>query len=73
MNNFHHKEKPLPGGSRVILFIAGGMTFSEMRSAYEVGEKLNRQVIIGSTSILTPKQYVNSLKSLKKIESLGIE
>jgi len=72
-------EKSSTGG-RVILFIAGGATYSEMRSVYELSSKFNREVILGgfvlssgltfegSTSVMTPTQYVESLKKLKKVE-----
>ena len=32
----------------MIIFVAGGMTYSEIRSAYEVGAKLQRDVYIGA-------------------------
>ena len=37
-----------PIRQRVIVFIAGGMTYSEMRTAYQVGAKLQRDVYIGA-------------------------
>eukprot|EP01111_Echinosteliopsis_oligospora_P010004 TRINITY_DN3032_c0_g1_i2.p1 TRINITY_DN3032_c0_g1~~TRINITY_DN3032_c0_g1_i2.p1 ORF type:complete len:211 (-),score=77.82 TRINITY_DN3032_c0_g1_i2:89-721(-) len=52
-------------GARIIVFIAGGMTYSEMRSAYEISQATQRQVIIGSTHILTPADFVEQLASLK--------
>jgi hypothetical protein len=47
-------EKPSASGSKVIIFILGGMTYSEMRSAYEVSAKSHREVIIGTNSPLSP-------------------
>jgi len=64
------KTTPISSGARVIIFIAGGMTFSEMRSAYELAQKHKREVIIGSTHMLTPTMYVESLKSLHKMDQL---
>jgi syntaxin-binding protein 1 len=32
---------------RIILFVAGGITYSEQRMAYLVGKALNKDVIIG--------------------------
>lgn len=46
---------------RIIVFVAGGVTYSELRSAYEISE---RDVVIGSTHIITPKQFVDDLKVL---------
>ncbi|KAH9930294.1 Sec1-like protein [Fomitopsis serialis] len=50
---------------RVIVFIAGGMTYSEMREAYLLSKSLNKDVIIGSTSSITPGQFVDDLKVLE--------
>ncbi len=35
------------GRQRIILFVAGGITYSEQRMAYLVGKALNKEVIIG--------------------------
>lgn len=37
-----------PIRQRVVVFVAGGMTYSEMRTAYQVGAKLQRDVYIGA-------------------------
>jgi syntaxin-binding protein 1 len=37
-----------PIRQRVIMFVAGGITYSEMRTAYQVGAKLQRDVYIGA-------------------------
>lgn len=49
---------------RVLVFIAGGMTYSEMREAYLLSSQLGRDVIIGSTHALTPRQFIDDLKVL---------
>jgi hypothetical protein len=43
------------------------MTFSEMRSSYEVMKEQNREIIIGSTNVWNPSTFVDSLKKLDKI------
>ncbi|KAM3583138.1 syntaxin binding protein 1 [Umbelopsis sp. WA50703] len=55
-----------PTGARLIIFVAGGMTYSEMRSAYEIADIHNREVIIGSSHIITPAGYVQDLSLLRK-------
>jgi len=63
-------EKPSSSGSKVIIFVLGGMTYSEIRSVYEVSAKSHREVIIGSNWPVTPKEIVQNLRELKKSEKL---
>lgn len=49
---------------RIIVFIAGGATFSELRCLYEIMDKCDREVVIGTTHLLTPKDYIHSLRHL---------
>jgi syntaxin-binding protein 1 len=51
--------------SRLLVFVAGGMTYSEMREAYQLSNVLHKEVIIGSTHAMTPRQYIDDLKVLE--------
>ncbi|KAJ1737638.1 syntaxin binding protein 1 [Coemansia sp. Benny D160-2] len=51
-------------GGVLVIYIAGGVTLSEMRTVYEIARTFNRQVYIGSTHIITPRGFVDDLKSL---------
>jgi syntaxin-binding protein 1 len=35
------------GKQRMIIFVAGGITYSEMRLAYTVGQALGKEIFIG--------------------------
>ncbi|CAJ0826375.1 5046_t:CDS:10 [Entrophospora sp. SA101] len=50
---------------RIIAFVAGGLTYSEIRSAYELTESHNKDVIIGSTHAITPRNFIEDLKLLR--------
>ncbi|KAJ2492647.1 syntaxin binding protein 1 [Coemansia sp. RSA 2050] len=50
--------------ARVILFIIGGVTYSEVRAAEEISAKYNREVIVGSTHIVEPSTYLKEVSSL---------
>eukprot|EP00326_Haptolina_ericina_P017194 CAMPEP_0181195132 /NCGR_PEP_ID=MMETSP1096-20121128/14712_1 /TAXON_ID=156174 ORGANISM="Chrysochromulina ericina, Strain CCMP281" /NCGR_SAMPLE_ID=MMETSP1096 /ASSEMBLY_ACC=CAM_ASM_000453 /LENGTH=566 /DNA_ID=CAMNT_0023284691 /DNA_START=96 /DNA_END=1796 /DNA_ORIENTATION=+ len=54
---------------RMIVFILGGATQSEARSIHEVTKSLGREIILGSTSMLTPSSYLTSLKQLRKADA----
>ncbi|XP_069497962.1 syntaxin-binding protein 3 [Ambystoma mexicanum] len=54
-------------GSKLIIFIIGGITYSEMRCAYEFSKMHpSCEVIIGSTHMLTPKNILDDIKALNK-------
>ncbi|KAF8074953.1 Sec1-like snare protein, partial [Lyophyllum atratum] len=62
---------PRPGAAqtetrqRLIVFIAGGATYSELREGYQLSSALNKDVYIGSTHMLTPFRFVDDMKALE--------
>jgi len=64
------KEIENKGKGKFILFLIGGASYSEMRSIYEVASNLGKEVILGSTSIITPGEFIGQIKDLKKNELL---
>ncbi|CAE7050700.1 unnamed protein product [Rhizoctonia solani] len=66
-----HKAAP-PGGrnntdalkQRVFVFVAGGMTYSEMRTAYTMSTLQNKEVFVGSTHPMNPARFVSDLRAI---------
>jgi len=52
--------------ARFIVFVLGGVTFSEMRSTYELADGLKANIYIGSTSALTAEKYIRELADLRE-------
>lgn len=58
-NHKFNKKEPLNYvGGRVIVFVVGGLCYNELKTAYEIIAKEQREIILGSTSIMTPKEYL---------------
>ena len=55
-----------PPRQRVIVFVAGGMTYSEIRTAYQLSEALGKDVVVGSTHVITPESFIDDLSNLDR-------
>merc|ERR1719336_1766356 len=50
---------------RIMVFIAGGATYSEMRAGYEVtNDKKNWEIVMGGTHIMTPEEFLDYVKDV---------
>ncbi|KAI3392282.1 hypothetical protein diail_5919 [Diaporthe ilicicola] len=49
---------------RIIVFCAGGATYSEARSCYEISEKQNRDVFLVTSHMVTPKMFARQVGDL---------
>ena len=58
------KDIPTVSERAVMAFIIGGMTYSEVRSAYEVSASSKRDCFIGSTHVILPETFLQALSTL---------
>ncbi|URE15790.1 SNARE-interacting protein KEULE [Musa troglodytarum] len=55
-------------GQRIFIFIIGGATRSELRVVHRLTSKLNREIILGSSSLDDPPQFITKLKLMSAQE-----
>eukprot|EP01097_Dermamoeba_algensis_P005726 TRINITY_DN3623_c0_g1_i1.p1 TRINITY_DN3623_c0_g1~~TRINITY_DN3623_c0_g1_i1.p1 ORF type:complete len:605 (-),score=165.82 TRINITY_DN3623_c0_g1_i1:264-2078(-) len=60
------KQETVLSGPRAIVFVIGGVTFSEIRAMGELMEAQHREIIIGSNILLRPSDFVDNLKVLER-------
>ena len=53
---------PLQG--RIFIYVIGGFTYSELRVVHHLSSKLNKDVFIGGTSLIKPKNFIEDLRLL---------
>lgn len=49
---------------RIIVFMAGGATYSESRACYEVSQSLNKDIYLATTHMLTPSLFLRQVGDL---------
>ena len=53
--------------SRILVFVIGGLSYNEMRVAYEITtERKNWEVVMGGTHISQPETFLDDIKNLDK-------
>ena len=48
-------------GKRIVVFVVGGITRSEMRVAHTLSKRHGRDIVLGGTSIDTPDTFLKNL------------
>ncbi|TVU12758.1 hypothetical protein EJB05_46428 [Eragrostis curvula] len=51
-------------GNRIFVFMIGGATRSELRTVHKLTMKMKREVVLGSSSIDDPPQFISKLKAV---------
>ena len=64
-SDIRRADRALPSGGKIIVFIAGGATYSEIRSIYEAVKAHNRDIVLGTTHIITPRPFLFQLRDLR--------
>lgn len=49
---------------RIVVFMGGGATYSESRACYDVSEKLNRDIFLVTSHMVTPKLFLRQVGDL---------
>ncbi|XP_057511196.1 SNARE-interacting protein KEULE-like [Actinidia eriantha] len=55
-------------GQRIFIFIVGGATRSELRVCHKLTTKLKREIVLGSSSLDDPVQFITKLKLMTASE-----
>ncbi|GJJ13940.1 hypothetical protein Clacol_008197 [Clathrus columnatus] len=50
---------------RLLVFVAGGVTYSEMREVYQASTTLGRDILIGSTHLVFPESFIDDMRVLE--------
>ncbi|KAM5450045.1 syntaxin binding protein 1 [Microsporum canis] len=60
------RTRPVAGEprQRIIVFMAGGATYSEARSCYEISQQTNKDVYLASSHMLTPGLFLRQVRDL---------
>ena len=51
-------------GGRYMVFVAGGVSYSELRTGYELQKEHSKEVIVGGTHLISPDTYVTEVRNL---------
>merc|ERR1712110_968493 len=66
--NWHKDKKDQTAAKtvpRILVFIAGGTTYSEMRAGYEISaDKKNWEIVMGGTHLMTPEEFLDIVKEV---------
>ncbi len=70
-SKFAKKDNVQFSGGRFMVFIAGGIAYSELRVGYELMQQQSKEVIMGGSHIISPDSYIVDVQNLHVNSSGG--
>ncbi|KAG7191654.1 vacuolar sorting protein VPS33/slp1 [Scheffersomyces spartinae] len=64
LSNTKSSTRKTTSRQRIYSYVAGGMTYSELRAAYELSKELDKEVYIGSETLLRPRDFCIGLQDV---------
>lgn len=59
-------RRPPENRQRIIVFMAGGATYSESRACYEVSREKSRDIVLATSHMLTPQLFIRQVTDLSR-------
>jgi syntaxin-binding protein 1 len=57
------------GARRMVIFVIGGVTRSEMRVVHTMSKQLNRDIILANTAVLRPNAFLGMLHDMGRVDN----
>ena len=67
MSRWGKKDESIGGsssGSRYLVFVAGGVAYSELRATHEVSQQNAKEIVIGGSHIITPTDFLIEVQDM---------
>lgn len=71
-SKFGKKDNVQLGGVRYMVFIAGGLSYPEMRVGYELMQRESKEVVIGGSHLISPDQFIVDVGALQTSSSNAV-
>ncbi|MCO5559681.1 hypothetical protein L7F22_013282 [Adiantum nelumboides] len=69
----HASSDPKISGKRIFVFVVGGATRSELRAVHKLTAQFRREVVLGTTSLDEPHEFLTKLKVLSVLEEVSLD
>jgi syntaxin-binding protein 1 len=70
-SKFAKKDNVSYSGGRYMVFIAGGIAYSELRVGYELSASAGKEIVMGGSHLISPTSYIVDVQSLHVNSSAG--